>query len=316
MDITKVREIREEMERAEARKLQPHFIASFFIEAFKLLGGTLHEREAKRYEVKHVPAVIRNRDREIGHGSPILPRYERITFEKSLISVAGKPMAAFVCPGHPLLDATLDLIIERLPRFAQTRGDPDRRHRRRRPTACTSVSWNTRSRMPAPTAPAIAASCPSGCNSSKSIATARRPMPARPLISTIVRRPTPRRQPCKALRHPIGFADDLESQAMEYAAIHLVPQHLDELRHRKEEILDKTKAAVQDRLTKEINYWDHRAAHAQGPRTGGQGQRQAEFRLGAATCRRTVRPPAKAAQRIGAGTKTLRHFRPWCSAAR
>ena len=37
MDISKVREIREEMERAEARKLQPHFIASFFIEAFRLL---------------------------------------------------------------------------------------------------------------------------------------------------------------------------------------------------------------------------------------------------------------------------------------
>jgi hypothetical protein len=47
---------------------------------------------------------------------------------------------------------------------------------------------------------------------------------------------------------------------MEHAAIHLVPQHLDELRRRKEQIHDKTKAAVQDRLTKEINYWDHRAA--------------------------------------------------------
>ena len=47
-------------------KLQPHFIASFFIEAFKLLGGTIHERESNRFEIKHVPAVIRNRDREIG----------------------------------------------------------------------------------------------------------------------------------------------------------------------------------------------------------------------------------------------------------
>ena len=45
MSLTKVHEIREEMERAEARKLQPHFIASFFIEAFKLLGGTLHKQE-------------------------------------------------------------------------------------------------------------------------------------------------------------------------------------------------------------------------------------------------------------------------------
>ena len=113
MDVTRVRQIREDMERAEARRLQPHFIASFFLEAFKLLGGTIHEREPKRYEIKHVPAVIRNRDREIGRGEAVLPRYERITFEKDLISVPGKPLAAFVCPGHPLLDATLDLIIER-----------------------------------------------------------------------------------------------------------------------------------------------------------------------------------------------------------
>ncbi len=113
MDISKVRQIREDMERADARRLQPHFIESFFIEAFKLLGGTIHEREPKRFEIKHVPAVIRNRDREIGRGEAVLTRYERITFEKSLISVSGKSLAAFVCPGHPLLDATIDLLIER-----------------------------------------------------------------------------------------------------------------------------------------------------------------------------------------------------------
>ncbi|HKI16795.1 MAG TPA: helicase-related protein, partial [Isosphaeraceae bacterium] len=113
MDVTKVRAIREDMERAEARRLQPHFIAAFFLEAFKGLGGAIHEREAKRYEIKHVPSLIRNRDRQIGRGQPVLQRYERITFEKELISPPGKPLAAFVCPGHPLLDSTLDLVIER-----------------------------------------------------------------------------------------------------------------------------------------------------------------------------------------------------------
>ena len=34
------RAIREEMERAEARRLQPHYIESFFLEAFQRLGGT------------------------------------------------------------------------------------------------------------------------------------------------------------------------------------------------------------------------------------------------------------------------------------
>ena len=41
LDARKVQQIREEMERAEARRLQPHFIAAFFLEAFALLGGRL-----------------------------------------------------------------------------------------------------------------------------------------------------------------------------------------------------------------------------------------------------------------------------------
>ena len=113
MDVSKVRAIREDMERAEARRLQPHFIATFFSEAFKRLGGTTHDREPKRFEITNVPAVIRNRDRAIGHGSPVMIRYERITFEKDLIAMPGKALADFVCPGHPLLDATIDLTLER-----------------------------------------------------------------------------------------------------------------------------------------------------------------------------------------------------------
>ncbi len=113
MDASRVRGIREEMERAEARRLQPHYIESFFLEAFRLLGGTTRLREPRRYELSHVPAPVRNRDRLIGLGEPVLPRYERIVFEKDLIAPQGQPLAAFVCPGHPLLDATLDITLER-----------------------------------------------------------------------------------------------------------------------------------------------------------------------------------------------------------
>ena len=95
------------------QKLQPHYIESFFLEAFKQLGGTARQREPRRYEVTHVPASIRNRDRLIGIGEPVLPRYERIACEKTLIALQGQPLVAFVCPGHPLLDATLDLTLER-----------------------------------------------------------------------------------------------------------------------------------------------------------------------------------------------------------
>lgn len=259
MDVSRVRAIREDMERAEARRLQPHFIASFFMEAFKLLGGTIHEREPKRYEVKHVPAVIRNRDREIGRTSPVLQRYERITFDKNLISLPGKPMAAFVCPGHPLLDATLDLVIERhrdlLKRGAilideSDEGDCPRallylehsiqdartdRHGNRRVVSKrlqfveVDDRGNTRNAGPAPY------------------------LDYRP----------PTIAETEAINSQVTtewMRSNLESQAMDHAALHLVPDHLQEVRARKEDLIDKTKAAVRDRLTKEINYWDHRAA--------------------------------------------------------
>ena len=38
-----------------------------------------------------------------------------------------------------------------------------------------------------------------------------------------------------------------------------MPEHLKEVRDRRLSWIEKTRAAVKDRLTKEINYWDHRA---------------------------------------------------------
>ncbi len=54
---------------------------------------------------------------------------------------------------------------------------------------------------------------------------------------------------------------ELEQKAQGYAVARVVPEHLAEVRSRKEALIAKTEAAVKDRLTKEINYWDHRAEH-------------------------------------------------------
>jgi hypothetical protein len=51
----------------------------------------------------------------------------------------------------------------------------------------------------------------------------------------------------------------LEQKAQGYAVAQVVPEHLNEVRSRRLELIAKTEAAVQDRLTKEISYWDHRA---------------------------------------------------------
>ena len=60
-----------------------------------------------------MPGAIRSRDRLIGAAEPVVARYERIAFEKDLLAPPGQPPAAFLCPGHPLLDAVLDLTLER-----------------------------------------------------------------------------------------------------------------------------------------------------------------------------------------------------------
>lgn len=258
MDVARVREIRAEMERADARKLQPHFIASFFLEAFKLLGGTIHERETKRYEIKHVPAVIRNRDREIGRSSPVLSKYERITFEKDLRNVTGKPMADFVCPGHPLLDATIDLVTERyrdlLKRGAVLIDDTDEGEEIR------ALLYLEHAVQDARTDRAGNRRVVSKRLQFVEVDGQRNAFNAGPAPYLDYRPPTQDETIVLAeLTPPQWLRGSLESQAMEYAAIHLVPQHLDELRRRKEELVDKTIGAVKDRLTKEINYWDHRA---------------------------------------------------------
>jgi hypothetical protein len=259
MDVSRVRAIREDMERADARRLQPHFIASFFLQAFPLLGGTIHEREPKRYEIKHVPAVIRNRDRQIGRGEPVLQRYERITFEKSLINPPGNPPAAFICPGHPLLDSTIDLIIERnrdlLKRGALLVDERDASDNLR------ALVYLEHSIQDART----------DARGNRRVVSKRlqfveidgkgttRTAGAAPYLDY---RPSndSERAALERLTVPDWIRADLETRVLEHAAVHLVPGHFDEVRGRKEELADKTISAVKDRLTKEITYWDHRAA--------------------------------------------------------
>ena len=149
------------------------------------LGGSIKEREQKRYEITHVPALIRHRDRLIGTGEAVLSRYERITFERALINPMGQPLATFVCPGHPLLDATIDLILERnrdLLKRGATLIEPDD------PTEdIRALFYLEHTIQDARTiTQAIGASFLAVCNSSRSMAAATSEMPDTHLILTIV----------------------------------------------------------------------------------------------------------------------------------
>jgi 6-phosphofructokinase len=51
----------------------------------------------------------------------------------------------------------------------------------------------------------------------------------------------------------------LEQTAQSHAIALVVPEHVAEVRGRRLTWIEKTRAAVKGRLTKEITYWDHRA---------------------------------------------------------
>ena len=260
MDISKVQRIRVDMERADARRMQPHYIESFFHEAFKQLGGTSRQREPRRYEVTHVPAPVRNRDRLIGIDEPVLPRYERIAFEKSLVAPPGQPLAAFVCPGHPLLDSVIDLTLER-----------SRDLLRRGTVLVDDRDLGTEPRVLFYLEHSIQDSSITRAGERRIISKRMlyveqdtsgvmrhvnyapyldyRPLATGdPSVEAILDRPE-----CQWINR------EMEQKAQGYAIATVVPEHLAEVREPKLVIIAKTEAAVKDRLTKEITYWDHRA---------------------------------------------------------
>jgi hypothetical protein len=111
MDAARVEQLRQQMERAMARRIHPHYVHDFFIEAFRRLGGKVNPREKGRYEITYVPPLLLDRNQQIGVGVPVQGRYERICFEKE--HVADSPRAELVSPGHPLLEACISLVLER-----------------------------------------------------------------------------------------------------------------------------------------------------------------------------------------------------------
>ncbi|MBZ0154711.1 MAG: DUF3883 domain-containing protein [Alphaproteobacteria bacterium] len=260
MDASRVCRIREEMERAEARRLQPHYIESFFLEAFRILGGTVKQREPRRYEVSNVPAPIRTRDRSIGIGEPVLRRYERIAFEKALVAPQGQPLAAFICPGHPLLDTSIDLILERH-RDLLRRGAVlvDERDGGVETRVIFYLEHTIQDAGFTRTGERRIISKRMLYVELDAVGNARHLNYAPYLDYRPLTTEEPGAEQLLALPEFSWITHGFEQIAQEHAVTHVVPEHLSEVRQRKLRLIEKTEAAVKDRLTKEISYWDHRA---------------------------------------------------------
>lgn len=258
MDLSKVLAIRAEMERAAARRLQPHFIGAFFREAFGQLGGTLSRRESGRYEVRHVPRKVRDFQEQLPYSQTIARRYERICFDQDAIDLLGRPKAEFICLGHPLLEAVLALTLEH-----------DREALRQWAVLVDPTDWGDRVR--------VLVALEHGIQDGRRDRGGRRLASKRMQYVELLEdgtaiaagdaphldyRPvTPEeRQQLGPVLAADWLQQDFEATAIAYAVNFLVPEHLATVRRDREERVQKVMAAVKARLTYEITYWDRRAA--------------------------------------------------------
>lgn len=282
--------VKEEMEKAEARKLQPYFIRSFFNQAFQQLGGELRPREQGRYEITHVPANIRERDRQITgrdrrNADTVLRRYERVCFEKQfvrLIERVGAPMASLMHPGHPLMQSVTDLVLEQ--------------HRNKLKQGAVLVDPSDMGITPKVMF-IIDHSVREGANPAHVVSRRMQFVEIDPQGNTINAGWAPHLDMESISKADLALiqdvfaapwlngtdAQDLEQVALAHASTHLVPEHFDEVRNRREKNVDKTLAAVHERLVKEINYWSDRYIKLQDDIAAGK-----DVRLTLENVRRTI----------------------------
>ena len=281
LDIHTVNAIKEDMERIEAHKLQPHFIEAFFLEAFKSLGGRIQPREKGRYEITFVPYEVRNRDMQIGYGQPVLKRYERVCFDKTYCTIPGKPQADLLCPGHPLLEAVIDIIREKnvdvMKRGTVFIDDND---------------YSTDARLLFYIEDAVQDGVMTKDGNRRTISkhihfvelkedgTATNAGYA-PYLDYRATDP----EEYTAINHWMQtqswLMNGVEDKAKGYAIEHLIPQHFAEVKKRKEAMLNKTEKAVKERLTAEIQYWDYRAGELAQKEAAGKSNAKLNSKLAA-----------------------------------
>jgi len=270
MDVNRVMAIREDMERMEAHKLQPHFIESFFLEAFQSVGGKIRAREKGRYEITTVPFAVRNRDMQIGFGEPVLQRYERVCFDKSFCNIQGQPQAALIAPGHPLLEATIDLIRERnvdvLKRGAVFIDDSDYSTDAR---LLFYVEDSVQDGVILPSGGKRVISKHIHFVELKEDGTTTNAGYA-PYLDYRAADETEHTAVRDFLSTQQWLQANVEETAVGYAISEVIPAHVKEVKERKTKLIDKTAKAVKERLTAEIQYWDFRAADLKMKETAGK----------------------------------------------
>lgn len=251
--------VKEDMERAEMRKLEPHFVGGFFIEALKRSGGRVARREKGRYEVKRVPsAVIAEADR-LGEGA-VSRTYERITFDRACVNMPGAPVAELIAPGHPLLKALCSLALREWGSALQEGS-----------ILIDEQDWGEEPRVLFYIESSIEDDVVDAHGDAHVVSKSLRFVEldesgeARSAgFAPYLDYASPSAEQLERLRSILQgcswLQDGAEERVLGFAMTSIVREELDAVRARREERIDKVSKAVDERLTAEVRYWDGRAA--------------------------------------------------------
>ena len=284
MSADRLYAVKEEMEKAEARRLQPYFVRSFFLKAFEQISGSIYPRELGRFEVTHVPTSIRERDRRITgrnrrEQEPVFKKYERICFEKEAIRPAEQPgirPADLMHPGHPLMLAVSDLLLEQHANLLrQGTVLVDSADDGLEPWLMFLVTHEVKSgdgQVLSKRLQFVRVN-PDG---STSFAGWAPHLDLEPLAES-------ERTLIKDVLDAPWIRADQEQRAVALAATSIVPEHFREVNDRRVAHVDKTLAAVHERLSREIEFWSDRWLKLKEDQEAGK-----DVRLNVENARRTV----------------------------
>jgi len=284
MSAERLFSVKEEMEKAEARKLQPYFVRSFFMAAFEQLGGSIYPRESDRWEITHVPAQLRERDRLITgrnrrDSAPVLRAYERVCFSKEAVRLENKPnapMGIMLHPGHPLMLSLSDVVLEKhanLLRQGAVLLDPS--DEGMEPSLIFLLTHEVKTG--------------DGSVLSKRLQFVRVTSDGKATFAgwaphLDLEPIAPQDRPLLAETLSAGWLHTgLDQQALRLAAQTLVPEHYDEVATRRITSVDKTLNAVNERLSQEISFWSDRYSKLSDDQAAGK-----DVRLNLGNVRRTL----------------------------
>lgn len=259
--------IKEEMDKAEARKLQPCFVRAFFKAAFEAVGGQIRQREKGRFEITHVPPCIRENESlaALRGRNAIARKYERICFEKEQkTALDGGTKATFIHPGHPLMYSLTDYILKQKQAMLKPGSimvDPSDEgitpsllfmvdHSIRESEGNVMISRRLQ----------FVRIFPDGTTQNAGWAPHLDLTDPSPAALTLA----------GAVRNQSWIHDDLEAQAVQYASANMAQEHFAEVSERREKQVKKIESAVRARLIYGINYWTKRALQLEEEVTAGK----------------------------------------------